>query len=141
MVCFIVVLYLIDSCQLQLVLFMVALYIVVNTIYIYVDSILTSNITIFFINYIVIIDGDCRSYYEFVNCYFLAFTHLLMVYLSITLSQIIFYDINQWVQQYCNYLNDHFDSIISENGKKYHSYGYLYCVTINFILMCVMLII
>ena len=89
----------------------------------------------------MIIDGDCRSYYEFVNCYFLSFTHLLMVYLSITLSQIIFYDINQWVQQYCNYLNDHFDSIISENGQKYHSCGYLHCVTIDFILMCVMVII
>ena len=98
---FIVVLYMIDTCQLELVSFVVALYIVIDTIYIYVESILISNITIFiqllniFINCIVIIDGDCRSYYDFVNCYFVSFTHPLMVYLTITPSETIFYDTNQ----------------------------------------------
>ena len=61
-----------------------------------------------------------------------------MVYLSITLSEIIFYDINQQIQAYFNYLNDHSDSNISENSKtKYQSYGYLHCVSIDFILTCV----
>ena len=123
----IVVVYLIDVYQLELVSFMVLLCIIVDTIYIYLKSILTSIITIsiqlsdIFINCIVIMiefnDGYCWSYYKVIYFSCLLFIHSLMIYLSITSSELIFYSTNRWVKQYFINLNDKCDVIQSQNGK------------------------
>ena len=67
-------------------------------------------------------DGDCRSYYKFIYGYCLSFIHVLIIYLSITSSELIFYDINQCIKQYFNDLNDEFDAIQSEMIKNIYQY-------------------
>ena len=139
--------------QLELVLFVLILYIVlsVDTIYIHFEfqSTLTSIIAKFIqllnmfimINCIAIGFSECycRLYYIFIDCYCLTFNHSFMIYLSITLSELILYNIFQWIKQYFNYLNDKFDSNKSRNDKNCQSDGYRHFVSIDctYILICI----
>ena len=93
----IVVLCFIDVSQLALVSFVVHLYVTVDTIYIHLKAIFT--ITTIFINDIVCMmelnDCDCRSYYRFIYRHFISSIHLLMIFLSTTVSKLLCYDANQ----------------------------------------------
>ena len=124
---------------------------VVEKIYIYFEAILTSNIIILiqllnnFINCIVIMikfnNDNYTSYYKFIYYYWSAFIHLIMIYLSIMVSELIIYDTMQWIQQYLNNLNDNFDVIKSENNQTCQSYGCMDCARINKCLICILSIV
>ena len=115
----IVALYLIDVYLLELISFVAILYMIVDTIYIYFKSISILMMTIsiqlldIFSNCIVIMmgfnDGDCSSHYKLIYSYCLSFIHVLITYLSVESSELIFYDINQWIKQYFNNLTDNCD--------------------------------
>ena len=87
-----------------------------------------------FIKYIVFGYTDYKSYY-------LSLIYSTVVSLSIAITQLIFCNINQWIKQYCNYLNEKFDAIQSENDTTYQLNGNMHCVSIYCILMCIMIII
>ena len=61
-----------------------------------------------------------------------------MLYSSIALSELIFYDITQSIKQYFNNLHDKLDSNNSENDTIYKYYGNMQCVSIDGILKCIM---
>ena len=98
----IVALYWVDVYLLELISFVAILYMVVDTIYIYFKLILISIMTIsiqlygrYFIKYTMSImmgfnDGDYRSHYKFIYGYCLSLIHVLVMYLSITSSELIF---------------------------------------------------
>ena len=129
---------------------MVTLYIVVDTSYVYVESMFTS-ITIFYqlldisITCVEIMMGlndcDCRSHGKLICGYCLSFIRVLIIYLSITSSELIFYDTNQWIKQYFIILNDTFHQIQAENGKQCQSYRNIHCVSFDCILIGIMIII
>ena len=134
--------YLIDVYHLKPVSFIVIICIVVcDTIYIYSQSLLKSITTSFirlaniFMNCIVIMmlfnDDDSREYYKFTYCCCSSFVHPLITYLSILVSQLIFYDIFQRIKQCLNDLDN----------KKYQSYAHVHYAAIDCILMCIMIII
>ena len=124
---------------------------VVETIYIHFQAIFASNIIIFvqllniFINCIVIMiklnNADYKSYYKFIYHYWSAFIHLIMIYLSIMVSELIIYESMQWIKPYFNNLYDNFDGIKSQNNQTCQSYGYMNCARINKYLFCMLIII
>ena len=89
-----------------------------------------------FINFIVIgyNNDDYKSYY-------LSIIYSTMIFLSIPMTELIFYDINQWIKQYFNQLNDKLDAYNLKNDAKYQSHGSVHCVSIDCILICIMIII
>ena len=137
----IVALYLIDVYLLELIPFMVTLYMVVDTSYVYFKSIFISIMTIsiqpvgYFYQCIEIMmelnDCDCMSHYQLICGYGLSFIRVLISYLSIASSELIFYDINQWIKQYFINLNYTFDPFQAENGKQCQSYRNMHCTCIN----------
>ena len=64
-----------------------------------------------------------------------------MIYLSITMTELIFYYINQWVKQYCNKLSDKLDEYNSKNDAKYQLNGNMHDVSIDGILLRIMIIV
>ena len=61
-----------------------------------------------------------------------------MIYLPIVISELMFCDVFQWIQQYFNNLNDIFDGCKSENHTKYWFNVNIHCATIDCILILVM---
>ena len=129
---------------------------IIHTIYIYFQAIITSIIkiysqllNIYFINCIVIMiaiglnnyNDDCKSYYKSIYGCCSSFIQSIMIYLATTSLRSIICVIFQWIKQYCNNLNDKFDGYQLENNQKCESYGYMDCVTIDVIVMCIMSIV
>ena len=66
-----------------------------------------------FINCVVI---GCNS--DDYKSYYLSLSYSTMVYLSITMTELIFYDVNHWIKQYFSEFNDKLGAYNSENGAK-----------------------
>ena len=77
--------------------------------------------------------GDYKSHYLFL-------IHSIMIYLFIISSKMIICIVFRWIKQYFNNLKDNFNPNKSYNNQKYQYHEYMYCVIIDCILTCIMMV-
>ena len=82
--------------------------------------------------------GDYTSYYKFIYGDCLSHIYSIVIFLSITVAELMFSDVSQWIKEYFDHLNDNFDENTSQNHTKYQYCRYMDCVIFDLVLMCSM---